>query len=104
MTCETIVAIARVIGKEYVYCIDSEGFMKVLVFAQPKDLTPVMAMNNPMPGFKGKVLVYAVVENIQYTSSKLSKTLKELAKLFGTNKVAKVVARHAENLRGLRTT
>lgn len=104
MSCDTIVAMARVIGKEYVYCIDAEGFMKVLVFAQPKDLAPFMAMNNPLPGFRGKVTVHAVVENIQYSSSKLSKTLKELAKLFGAKKVAKVVARHAENLRGLRAT
>ena len=104
MTCETIVAVARTIGKEYVYCIDSEGFMKVLVFSQPKDLVPVMAVNNPIPGFRGKVMVYAVTRDIAYTEETLEKTLKEVAKLFGAKKVSKAVVRHAKNLRNLRTT
>jgi len=104
MRCETIVAMARTLGREYVYCIDSEGFMKVLVFSQPKDLVPVMAVNNPIPGFRGKVMVHAVTRDIAYTEESLGKALNELAKLFGAKKVYKAVVRHAKNLRNLRTT
>ena len=104
MTCDTIVAIARTIGREYIYCLDSEGFMKVLVFSQPKDTVPVMAVNNPIPDFRGKVMVHAVVRDIAYTPESLSKTLNEIAKLFGAKKVYRAVVRHAKNLRNLRTT
>ena len=52
--------VARVLGAAYVYMLDEDGDVLVKRVPMPTDLAPAGAVNNPIPSFKGKVMVYGV--------------------------------------------